>query len=126
MDNSIIPPGYQRVMPYIIVPGAEAFMDFLHKVFGAEEKLKLLHDNSQIMHAEMTIGDSTIMLADSNDQWGPDTAGLFVYVDNADHIYSLALEHGASSVMTPSDRDYGRACGVKDMWGNTWWITSQG
>lgn len=124
MDNSRIPPGYTQVMPYIIVPDAAGFIQFLQKVFGAQEKLKMMRDVNAIMHAEMAIGDCTLMLADSTEQWGPNTSGLFIYVDNADDTFNKALDAGATTVMELSDQKYGRTCGVKDAWGNTWWITS--
>jgi uncharacterized glyoxalase superfamily protein PhnB len=81
-------------------------------------------DQSGIRHAELQIAGSTIMFTNATEQWPPQTANLFVYVENADSAYARALEAGASSVMDLSDQHYGRTCGVKDPTGNTWWITS--
>jgi uncharacterized glyoxalase superfamily protein PhnB len=64
------------------------------------------------------------MYCDATEQWAPQTANLFVYVPNADDTYAVALAAGATVVMEPSTQDYGRTCGVKDPFGNTWWITS--
>jgi len=124
MDNLNIPAGYQPIMPYLIVPRANQFLRFLHTVFGAEEKLKHLREDGQIMHAEMTISGSTLMVAAANDTWTAQPADLFIYVPNADETYQKALAEGATSVLEPRDQDYGRTCGVKDPFGNTWWITS--
>lgn len=51
-------------------------------------------------------------------------AGIFIYVKDADATFSLALEKGAAQILPLSDQSYGRSGGVKDAFGNTWWITS--
>src|SRR5690349_16635792 len=117
----IIPDGYQQVMPYIIVKDATRFQEFMSRVFNACEKLKSMRDESIIRHAEITIGESTIMFADATDQFSPCTAGLFVYVDDADETYLRAIAEGATSIMQPADQPYGRSCGISDPFGNTWW-----
>ena len=120
-----IPQGHQSVMPYLILPEAENFSEFTKQVFGAKVSLtKLREDEKTIMHSELMIGNSTIMFAGTTEQFTPQTAHLFVYVDNADETYQKALNNGATSVMGLSDQDYGRTCGVLDPFGNTWWITS--
>lgn len=126
MEQVNIPDGYQQVMPYLILKDARGFLDFTQKVFGAREKFKMMRedDPSVVMHAEVTIGDSVIMFADSNDQWGVSTAGLYVYVADVDAAYQRALETGATSVMEISEQSYGRSGGVKDPFGNTWWIVT--
>jgi PhnB protein len=119
-----IPENYQTVMPYLIVKDASKFISFTEKVFGASLTYKEMRDENIIMHAEIMIGRSTIMFADSTDQFGVCPAGLFVYVENADETYRKAIEAGATSIMKPSDQPYGRSGGVEDEFGNTWWITS--
>lgn len=119
-----IPENYQTVMPYIIVKGADDFIGFMKKVFGATEKMKMMRDENTIMHAEVMIGGSTIMLADSIPDYPPTPASLFIYVEDVDVTYQEALAHGAQTIESISERDYGRTCGVKDSFGNTWWITS--
>jgi PhnB protein len=99
-------------------------MEFTQKVFGAEEKFKAMRDEKLIMHAEITIGGSVIMIADATDLYKPQPAGLFVYVEDCDTTYNNALANGATSVNEPADQSYGRSAGVKDDFGNTWWITS--
>ncbi|MEJ7827998.1 MAG: VOC family protein [Segetibacter sp.] len=121
-----IPKEYQTVMPYLIVKGAQNFIDFTQKVFKAEEnrKMRSMRDEKNIMHSEIKIGDSTIMFADSTEKFEPRTAGLFIYVENADETYKKALAEGATTIMELSDQEYGRTCGVNDPFGNVWWITS--
>lgn len=124
MEKNKILEGYQAVMPYLIVNGAEAFSDFVKQVFGAIEKRKEMRDEKLVMHAEIMIGGSTIMFADSTKEYPPCTTGLFVYVDDADKVYKKALDEGAASLAEPADQSYGRSCGIRDAFGNTWWITS--
>lgn len=121
-----IPEGNQVVMPYLIVAGAQKFIEFTQKVFNAKEneKSRSMSDEKTIMHSEIMIGDSTIMFADSTEKFKPRTAGLFIYVENADETYKKAIREGATTLMELSDQDYGRTCGVTDPFGNIWWITS--
>jgi uncharacterized glyoxalase superfamily protein PhnB len=120
-----IPKMHQAVMPYLIVNDASKLIDFSKKVFGATVSYSESRDDSKkVRHAEIQINGSTIMLADATDEWKEQTANLFVYVDNADNTYNIALENGATSLMELSDQSYGRTCGVTDPVGNVWWITS--
>lgn len=121
-----IPEGYQQVMPYLIVRDAQGFMTFMKSVFGATEKMNMMRDEHIIMHAEIQLGDSTIMFADATAQFEPRPAGMFVYVANADETYAKALAAGATSLMPPADQEYGRSCGVLDPFGNSWWPTTAG
>lgn len=124
MSQTNIPGHHQTIMPYLIVQNAEGFIRFMQQVFHAVETHKGMRDAHTVMHAEVKIGSSTIMLADSTEQYPPQNAGLFVYVDNADDTFAKALEAGASVVLPLADQGYGRSGGVKDPFGNTWWITS--
>jgi PhnB protein len=124
MKTLNIPEGYQHVMPYLIVKDAPAFLDFTQKVFGAEEKYKAMRDEKLIQHGEINIGGSVIMFADATEQHQEQPAGFFIYVDDCDAVYKKALENGATTVTEPADQSYGRSAGVKDAFGNTWWLTS--
>lgn len=119
-----IPEGYQQVMPYLIVKNATAFFNFTEAVFGAEEKFKHNREDDTIMHGELKIGSSIIMFADSTPEYPPQESGLFIYVDDADRVYHKAIEEGATRITELSDQPYGRTGGVKDPFGNTWWITT--
>ena len=124
MEQVQLPEGYHSVMPYLIVPNAAGFMEFAQTVFGATEKMKTMRDDNTIMHGEIYIGDSTVMFAQSSEQFPPQPAGMFICVADADVTYKKALAAGASSIMPPADQNYGRACGVVDPNGNSWWITT--
>lgn len=124
-DSQQNPDYYRTVMPYLILKDVSEFLAFTQKVFGAEVKMKHTDDDGRIVHAEIVIGDSTIMAGESNKDWSSQPGGLYVNVDSADKIYQKALDAGASSVMELSNQDYGRTGGVKDTNGNTWWVTSK-
>ncbi len=92
MDKVFIPQGYQRLMPYIIVKGADEFIDFMKKVFGATEKMMHRRETGEIMHAEVFIGDSVIMIGNASDQWQPMTSGLYIHVADVDAFLSAGPE----------------------------------
>lgn len=121
-----IPARYNRLMPYLIIKNASGFQQFMEKVFDAEEQMVVANPDGTVMHGEIKIGDSVIMFAEAGEEFPVMSAGMFIYVANADDAYQKALMTGATAVQgqEPSDKEYGRACGVKDPFGNTWWITS--
>lgn len=119
-----IPENYQTVMPYLILKNAQGFIAFTQEVFGAKEMHKSMRDEKTIMHAEIMIGESTIMFADATEQFKVSNAGLFVYVDNADETYKSALTNGGTVVTELVNQPYGRSGGIADPFGNVWWITS--
>ena len=121
--NLKIPENYQTVMPYLIVKDAAKFISFMQTVFDAVETYKAMRDENIIMHAEIMIGGSTIMFADSTDTYGARNAGMFIYVDDADATFNKAVDNGATVVNKMADQSYGRSGGVEDPFGNTWWIT---
>lgn len=123
--SAIIPEGgYQTETAYLILQNATAFIEFVQKVFNAEVIGKHMHDNNSIMHAEIKIGNSSIMLADATAQYTVQPSGFFIYVGDADSAYANALNNGAVAVTPVENQSYGRSGGVKDPFGNTWWITS--
>jgi PhnB protein len=124
MANINVPKGYQRIMPYLILTDAEKFLPFMQQVFGATEKMKMMRDETTIMHAELIVNDQVIMYAGANEQYPAEPGGFFIYVEDADKTYQAALAAGASSIMPPDTKDYGRSGGIKDPCGNSWWITS--
>lgn len=119
-----IPENYQTVMPYLIVENAAEFITFTQEVFGAKETHKTMRDENIIMHAEIMIGGSTIMFADATENFKVNNAGLFVYVDDADETFKNALKNGGVVVTEIANQSYGRSGGIKDPFGNVWWITS--
>jgi len=120
-----VPADYQTVAAYLIIPAAAGFIQFTQNVFKAELLSKHMRENENvIMHGEIKIGNSIIMFADSAEQFTPQPAGFFVWVENTDETYQQALDNGAVVVTKIADQSYGRSGGVKDAHGNAWWITS--
>jgi uncharacterized glyoxalase superfamily protein PhnB len=119
-----IPEDYQTVTTYLIIKDAASFIQFMQTVFNAEVVNKHMRNENIIMHAELKIGNSMIMLADSTPQYAPANANLFIYVEDADATYKNAIDNGAATVTELANQSYGRSGGVKDSFGNTWWITS--
>lgn len=118
-----IPKQYLPVMPYIIIDDAKAFPDFTVAVFNAKEQLIVPSEGERaIMHGEISIGDAVIMFAGGNEQWGTKTSGMFIFVNDADTVYTAALQHGAKSLMKPTRQYYGYSGGFQDPFGNQWWI----
>jgi len=117
-----IPEQYLPVMPYLILPDAAAFHVFMKEVFAAEDQLILPDDQKRIMHGELRIGKAVIMFAEATEQWKARSAGMFIYVENVDTIYTNAMKAGAKDLMPPEQRDYGYTAGVEDRWGNQWWL----
>jgi len=116
-----IPPHYNRVMPYMIIPDAGAFIVFMKEVFGAEAQIIVPRSEGVIMHGELRIGDAVIMFADVTDQFTARPAGIFIYVERVEDTYKKAIAAGAITVMEPGQQPYGYTCGFKDAFGNDWW-----
>ena len=121
-----IPEGYRTVTPYLIVDGSAMVLEFVKEAFGGEERLRLPGPNGTIGHAEVTIGDSVIMLADAGEQWPARPGTIHLYVQDCDATYRRALAAGAISMREPRTEFYGdRMAGVTDPAGNAWWIATR-
>jgi len=119
-----LPENHQTVMPYLVLRDVRGFLKFVQNVFDAEILTEHLDEDNRVRHAEIRIGDSTIMMGESNEIWTVNNAGMFVYVENADSTMQLALNQGAETILEIADQEYGRSGGIKDPFGNIWWITS--
>jgi PhnB protein len=120
------PDGYSSVSPYLIVRGAADTIAFLIQVFDAVELRRFPDPEGRIMHAEVRIGDSVVMIADGNDAWPPLPANVHIYVPDVDATYQRALAAGGTSVQEPVQKqDEDKRGGVKDAGGTTWWIATK-
>jgi PhnB protein len=127
MSNTVkaIPEGYQSVIPYLVVDGAEKLVEFLKQTFHAKELMRMAGPDGKIGHTEMRIGDCVVMLADAQGPWKPMPAMIMVYTEDVDAAYQRALQAGATSVSAPKDQFYGdRSGAVADACGNQWWIAT--
>lgn len=127
MSSSWKPEGYSTVSPYLVVAGAQRVIDFLKEAFGATELRRYDNPDGSVMHAEVRIGDSVVMMGDAGGEWTAVPASLHVYVEDVDAIYRRALATGGVSVQEPQRKrdDPDRRGGVKDPAGNIWWIATQ-
>jgi len=122
-----IPDGYHAVTPYLIVEGADKLIDFMEVAFGAVERMRMPGPGGVVGHAEMQIGDSVVMHADSAGAENKVTfpAMIHLYVEDTDGAYKAALAAGATSDREPADQFYGdRNAGVRDPFGNLWFIST--
>lgn len=126
MKSTTLPEGYHTITPYITLAGVQGLIAFLKNAFGADEREVLKTDDGRIIHAEIQIGDSVIMMAEPNDEAEPVYGTFYMYVDDVDDVYQSALKAGANSIMEPADLYYGdRNAAVKDVFGNSWWIAAR-
>jgi len=119
-----VPEGYHTLTPYLVVDGAEKIVQFMKNAFGAQFVFEpMMRPDGKIMHAELKIGDSVVMISDASERAKATSAMLYVYVPNVDAVYQKALKAGGTSVMEPTDMFYGdRSGGVTDPAGNHWHI----
>jgi len=128
-----IPDGYRSVTPYLFIKGAASAIDYYKNIFGAKERMRMPGPNGRVMHAELEIGNSVIMLADENPQVGarsPETIGgascsFHVYVENVDAIVQKAVDSGGKLARPVKDEFYGDRTGtVIDPFGHIWSIAT--
>ncbi len=125
MQRMKIIAGHQQAMPYFVVDRAEEFIDFIRKIFRAEEMLRTLDGTNKIQHSEITIGDCTLLLAEASNDLPAHSGSMYVYVQDTDQTYYDAIDAGAISLMLPMDEDNGaRGAGFRDPFGNVWWIAT--
>lgn len=126
-----IPDGYHSVTPYLIVKGAARAIDFYKQAFGATEIMRFPGPNNTVMHAEIRIGDSVVMLADeqtTSEYRSPQSTGgtpvsLMVYVPDVDKTFHQAVTAGAKTTRPIQDQFYGDRTGtLTDPFGHVWTV----
>jgi PhnB protein len=132
-DVKPIPDGYPRVSPHLSIAGAAKAIDFYKEVFGAVERMRMEGPDGAVVHAEIEIGDSVIMIGDEmpgGTDPSPKTVGgtpvaLFVYVEDVDDVFKRATGVGATTVQAPEDHFYGdRVAMFDDPFGHRWNIAT--
>lgn len=126
MKVNPIPEGCHSITPYLTVPDAGRLVKFLKQAFDGIERAKILRPDGTVLHAQVRIGDSLLMISEPRGQWKPRASMLYFYVADVDATYKRAIKAGATSVIEPVDMFYGdrHAC-VKDVAENDWWIASR-
>ena len=124
-----IPEGYPTVIPYLAVDDASAAIDFYKRAFGAKERVRMPMPDGKVMHAELEIGDSLVMLSDPFPQSSyktptdasATTVGIFLYTEDVDATHKQAVEAGATSEQEPENMFWGdRFARVTDPFGHSW------
>ena len=127
-----VPAGYHSLTPSLVFPDSIVAITLYKKVFEAEQ-IELIKDGEIVVHAEIKIGDSVMMMADENPQWGlkcPATVGgtassLYHYVEDVDAVTALALDNGFTEVMPVTDMFWGdRFSQVQDPFGHVWGLAT--
>lgn len=120
------PEKYQDVIPYMLVDGAAAFIDFVKAAFGAEELERHENEDGKIMHGAVRIGDSIVELSDGGGPYTPRPCALHIYVPDTDAAFAKAIAAGATELFPVEVKPYGeRSGGVTDPFGNQWYIATR-
>jgi len=129
-----IPDGYHSITPMLIVKDGLKAIEYYKKVFGAIDKgTMMMPDNKSVAHAELMIGDSKIMLSDefpkmkslSPTSIGGSPVSLYLYVEDVDKTFNLAIAEGGKSLFPVQDRFYGDRHGsIQDPFGHIWSIAT--
>jgi PhnB protein len=129
-----IPEGQHSITPYLAISDAAKAIAFYQQAFGAVEVFRLEAPDGRVVHAELKIGDSSLMLGDPCDREGGLTAsqklagagvGLHLYVEDCDKVYAQALTAAATQLQAVTDQFYGdRSGSLKDPFGNIWFVAT--
>jgi PhnB protein len=128
-----IPDGYHAVTPFLVVSDAARAMEFYKAAFGAKERMRMAGPGGKIVHAEMTIGDAVIMVADEFPEWGnlsPESLNgspvrMALYVEDVDDVASRAVAAGAKVLIPVADQFYGDRSGrLADPFGHLWIVAT--
>ena len=121
-----VPEGHHTVCPYLIVPDGDRILKFMKDAFGATDRELHRTPEGRVMHAEVQIGDSVVMLGEAQDEWTGYKAMIHLYMPDVDTVFERAVAAGGKPVRQVSTQDYGdRTGGVEDPAGNQWWIATR-
>jgi PhnB protein len=119
------PEGLNNVNVYMHPLRAEPVIHFLKRAFGARQIAKYASPDGVVLHAEIRVGSSMVEMGEAQGKYPPTSAMYYLYVSDVDRIYQSALAAGATSISQPADQPYGdRSGGVKDAFGNQWYIST--
>lgn len=126
-----IPPGYHSITPYLTLSDAAKGIEFYQQAFGATEIARMPDPSGKIMHAELKIGDSMLMLSDemmgnrSPQSLGGSSVSIFLYVEDVDSVFKRAVDGGAKPDMPPADMSWGDRFGrLTDPFGHLWGLAT--
>ncbi|MBT29244.1 VOC family protein [Chondrinema litorale] len=127
MASSYKPEGYNSISPYFVVENAQLMINFLDQIFNIDELRRYENAEGKIVHAEVKIDDSVIMLADANEQFPPNQLLIHVYVADVDATFKKAIAAGCIELGKPQSRegDPDKRGSFKDIFGNFWSVSTQ-
>ncbi len=127
MNNTFKPDGYNSLSPYFVVEEAQKWVDLLQKVLGAIVLRRYLRPDGSIMHLELRIDDTVIMMGGSTKEYVPNQQMIHLYVPNVEQTYRAALENGCEPVQEPLSKedDEDKRGAFKDFAGNVWWVATK-
>jgi uncharacterized glyoxalase superfamily protein PhnB len=125
MKVNPIPEGCHAITPYLLVPDVARLIEFLKQAFDGIERARISRPDGTVLHAQVRIGDSLLMIGEPQSPWKPRPSMLYLYVPDVDATYKRAIAASAKSVVEPVNMFYGdrHAC-VKDVAENDWWIAT--
>lgn len=125
MKVNPIPEGCHAITPYLLVPDVARLIEFLKQAFDGVERAKFARPDGTVLHAQVRIADSLVMIGEPQSPWKPRPSMLYLYVPDVDATYKRAVAAGGKPVVEPVNMFYGdrHAC-VRDMAENDWWIAT--
>ncbi len=121
-----VPPGFTRLFPYLFVEDADAYLRFLAEGLGGIVADVHRNTDNTVANAHVVFGDTTVMVSQAREQFGPTKATYYLYVADADAATLQAKAAGANVMFEPEDMTYGdRQSGVTDPAGNVWWLSQR-
>src|SRR5438093_6703303 len=102
-----IPEGFHTVTPYMVVAGVPRLIEFLKRAFDAKEIHSSMRPDGTVMHAQLKIGDSMVMMGEAMEGHPPMPCAIYLYVNDTDAVYKRALQAGGQSMMEPANMFYG-------------------
>ena len=120
---SHVPEGLLTVTPFLQIKGVDGLLDFAKSAFGAATAERHADPEGIVRHAVMKVEGSAIELGEAHGEFPAIPAMLYVYVQDVDRSYELALAAGGESLKPPADQPYGhRTAAIRDAWGNQWYV----
>ena len=133
MPVSPIPPGYPRVSPYLVAQDCKRALAWYVQALGGEETMRIPGPNGTVMHGEVRIGDSVVMVGEQSPDYGAfgpahyggTSVSMVVYVEDVDTAFARALAAGAKAERPVADQPYGDRMGtITDPFGHRWHLAT--
>lgn len=126
MVKHALPAGTPVLQSYLVVDDPDGLIRFIRTVFGGREEMRIHRPDGTVMHAEVRIGNSGVMIGGATEQYPVRQAMLHIYVQDVEGTFATAHAHGAEEIAPPTDSGDGDLrAGFRDPFGNEWWIAAR-